>query len=250
MTRVGTLSTFVEDTLGRKRKAEVVEIGEPDAYGKRPQVAVSIRADFPVSPDTERKIEPIIKSEIRSWFESGKAVHALGFPEHEIIVHIDEEAQREGTALAPWGGEVVKKDVTVTALGPFVKHDIEVETGMEVKTAPQDSPESQGYTRTRTWRTTTRETTTSVKQETRTEIEMLVPERPEVTSNLYVYGSEPQPLEEIGVTVRSKAVLESTPDSLSQIERTGAGKIERDMQQANENICRRLEESLGASPKP
>lgn len=236
--------------MGKKRKAEIVEIGDPDVYGKQTQVAVNLKADFPVSPEVEKKIEPIIKSEIRSWFESGKAVHALGFPQHEIIVHIDEEARREGTALTPWGGDVVKKDVTVTTLGPFVKHDIEVETGMDVQTSTSGSSEEEGYKRTRTWRTTTRETTTSVKQETRTEIEMLVPERPEVTSNLYVYESEPQVQGEVSVTVRSKAALESSPDSLRQIEGTELENLEGDIKQANENICRKLESSLSTSRKP
>lgn len=196
----------------------------------------------------ESKIEPIIKSEIRSWFEGGKAVHAIVFPEHEIIVNIDEKTQREGTALTPWGGEVVKKDVTVTTLGPFVKHDIEVETGMSVQNSPTDS--SQDYRRTRTWKTTTRETTTSVKQETRTEIEMLVPERPEMTSNLYVYESEPPIPEAVDVTVRSKVAFESSPDSLQQIDDAQIEKVEGDIQQANENICRRTEDSLNTSFKP
>lgn len=52
---------------------------------------------------------------------------------------------------------------------------------------PPEEPESPQFTRKRTWKTTTRETTTSVKQETRTEVETLVPEAPEVTSKYYTY---------------------------------------------------------------
>lgn len=50
-----------------------------------------------------------------------------------------------------------------------------------------EEPESPQVTRKRTWKTTTRETTTSVKQETRTEVETLAPEAPEVTSQYYMY---------------------------------------------------------------
>ena len=89
---------------------------------------MSVKSDVPLSPEAEHRIEPIVKSEIKSWFESGKAVKQRGFPEHEILVHISEDTRREPgqTRQAPWHGEVVKKDVTVSSVGPFVKRDIEV----------------------------------------------------------------------------------------------------------------------------
>lgn len=50
-----------------------------------------------------------------------------------------------------------------------------------------EEPEASQVTRKRTWKTTTRETTTSVKQETRTELETLRSEKPEVTSKYVTY---------------------------------------------------------------
>jgi hypothetical protein len=58
------------------------------------------------------------------------------------------------------------------------------------RSPPPEQPESPQVTRKRTWKTTTRETTTSVKQETRTEVETLVPEMPEITSRYYLYDEE------------------------------------------------------------
>lgn len=53
--------------------------------------------------------------------------------------------------------------------------------------SPEESESSQ-VTRKRTWKTTTRETTTSVKQETRTELETLQSEKPEATSKYVTYN--------------------------------------------------------------
>lgn len=241
--RSNVLSTFVDGVLGKKRKGDEDLLDEVGPR-KRPQVVVSVKSDAPLSPEAEHRIEPIVKSEIKSWFESGKAVRRQGFPEHEILVHITEDTKREPdpVALAPWRGEVVKKDVTVTSMGPFVKRDIEVETNLHVQTSPP-VPDSPQITRTRIWKTTTRETVTSIKQETRTEVEMLIPEQREMTSNLYVYGAASPP-EHLEVQVRSRKALENISDTLDNVESTEAEKMEQDMKNANEGICRRIEDSL------
>lgn len=96
------------------------------------------------------------------------------------------------------------------------------------------------------WKTTTRETTTSIKQETRTEVEMLVPEKPEMTSNLYVFGALP-PSENLNVNVRSKKTVESAPDTLDKTSPEEIDRVEGDMKRANENICRRIEDSVASS---
>lgn len=248
--RVNVLSSFIDGVLGSKRAGDR-EVFEEAGPAKRPQVSVRVRSDAPVSVEAEQKIAPIIKSEIQGWFEGGKAVKPVEIPEHEILVHISEDTKREPSemALAPWGAEVVKKDVTVTSLGPFVSKDIEVETALHTETRRPTSSDQAQLVRKRVWKTTTREMTTSIKQETRTEVEMLVPENPEMTSNLYVFGALP-PSENLNVEVRSKKTVESTPDTLDKTSPEEVGKLERDMQMANESICRRIEESVASSRRP
>lgn len=248
--RVNVLSSFIDGVLGSKRAGDR-EVFEEAGPAKRPQVSVRVRSDTPVSLETEQKIAPIIKSEIQGWFEGGKAVESAEIPEHEILVHISEDTKRKPSemALAPWGAEVVKKDVTVTSLGPFVNKDIEVETALHTETQRPTSSEQAQLVRKRVWKTTTRETTTSIKQETRTEVEMLVPEKPEMTSNLYVFGALP-PSENLNVEVKSKTSVESTPDTMDKTSPKEIDKVEREMQTANENICRRIEESVANSRRP
>ena len=248
--RVNVLSSFIDGVLGSKRVGDR-EVFEEAGPAKRPQVSVRVRSDTPVSLEAEQKIEPIIKSEIQGWFESGKAVKPVQIPEHEILVHISEDTKREPSqvALAPWGAEVVKKDVTVTSLGPFVSTDIEVETALHTEIRPPSSSDQIELMRKRVWKTTTRETTTSIKQETRTEVEMLVPEKHEMTSNLYLFGALPL-AENLNVEVRSKKTVESTPDTLEKTSPEEVAKVETDMQTANENICRRIEESVANSRRP
>ena len=245
--RVNVLSSFIDGVLGSKRAGDrgVFEEAGP---AKRPQVSVRVRSDRPVSLEAEQKIEPIIKSEIQGWFEKGKAVKPVEIPEHEILVHISEDTKREPSemALAPWGAEVVKKDVTVTSLGPFVTTDIEVETALHTEIRPPASPDQNQLMRKRVWKTTTKETTTSIKQETKTEVEMLVPEKREMTSNLYLYGTLP-PSENLNVEVRSKKTVESNADTLEKTSPQEIDKVGRDMKTANENICRKIEESVANS---
>lgn len=245
--RVNVLSSFIDGVLGSKRAGDR-EVFEEAGPAKRPQVSVRVRSDTPVSLEAEQKIEPIIKSEIQGWFEKGKAVKPVEIPEHEILVHISEDTKREPSemALAPWGAEVVKKDVTVTSLGPFVTTDIEVETALHTEIRPPASPDQNQLMRKRVWKTTTKETTTSIKQETRTEVEMLVPEKREMTSNLYLYGTLP-PSENLNVEVRSKKTVESNTDTLEKTSPEEIDKVGRDMKTANENICRKIEESVANS---
>lgn len=245
--RVNVLSSFIDGVLGSKRVGDR-EVFEEAGPAKRPQVSVRVRSDTPVSLEAEQKIEPIIKSEIQGWFEKGKAVKPVEIPEHEILVHISEDTKREPSemALAPWGAEVVKKDVTVTSLGPFVTTDIEVETALHTEIRPPASPDQNQLMRKRVWKTTTKETTTSIKQETRTEVEMLVPEKREMTSNLYLYGTLP-PSENLNVEVRSKKTVESNADTLEKTSPEEIDKVGRDMKTANENICRKIEESVANS---
>ena len=245
--RVNVLSSFIDGVLGSKRAGDR-EVFEEAGPAKRPQVSVRVRSDTPVSLEAEQKIEPIIKSEIQGWFEKGKAVKPVEIPEHEILVHISEDTKREPSemALAPWGAEVVKKDVTVTSLGPFVTTDIEVETALHTEIRPPPSPDQNQLMRKRVWKTTTKETTTSIKQETRTEVEMLVPENREMTSNLYLYGTLP-PSENLNVEVRSKKTVESNADTLEKTSPEEIDKVGRDMKTANENICRKIEESVANS---
>lgn len=245
--RVNVLSSFIDGVLGSKRAGDR-EVFEEAGPAKRPQVSVRVRSDTPVSLEAEQKIEPIIKSEIQGWFEKGKAVKPVEIPEHEILVHISEDTKREPCemALAPWGAEVVKKDVTVTSLGPFVTTDIEVETALHTEIRPPASPDQNQLMRKRVWKTTTKETTTSIKQETRTEVEMLVPEKREMTSNLYLYGTLP-PSENLNVEVRSKKTVESNADTLEKTSPEEIDKVGRDMKTANENICRKIEESVANS---
>lgn len=245
--RVNVLSSFIDGVLGTKRAGDR-EVFEEAGPAKRPQVSVRVRSDTPVSLEAEQKIEPIIKSEIQGWFEKGKAVKPVEIPEHEILVHISEDTKREPSemALAPWGAEVVKKDVTVTSLGPFVTTDIEVETALHTEIRPPASPDQNQLMRKRVWKTTTKETTTSIKQETRTEVEMLVPEKREMTSNLYLYGTLP-PSENLNVEVRSKKTVESNADTLEKTSPEEIDKVGRDMKTANENICRKIEESVANS---
>lgn len=245
--RVNVLSSFIDGVLGSKRAGDR-EVFEEAGPAKRPQVSVRVRSDTPVSLEAEQKIEPIIKSEIQGWFEKGKAVKPVEIPEHEILVHISEDTKREPSemVLAPWGAEVVKKDVTVTSLGPFVTTDIEVETALHTEIRPPASPDQNQLMRKRVWKTTTKETTTSIKQETRTEVEMLVPEKREMTSNLYLYGTLP-PSENLNVEVRSKKTVESNADTLEKTSPEEIDKVGRDMKTANENICRKIEESVANS---
>lgn len=245
--RVNVLSSFIDGVLGSKRAGDR-EVFEEAGPAKRPQVSVRVRSDTPVSLEAEQKIEPIIKSEIQGWFEKGKAVKPVEIPEHEILVHISEDTKREPSemALAPWGAEVVKKDVTVTSLGPFVTTDIEVETALHTEIRPPASPDQNQLMRKRVWKTTTKETTTSIKQETRTEVEMLVPEKREMTSNLYLYGTLP-PSENLNVEVRSKKTVESNADTLEKTSPEEIDKVGTDMKTANENICRKIEESVANS---
>jgi len=245
--RVNVLSSFIDGVLGSKRAGDR-EVFEEAGPAKRPQVSVRVRSDTPVSLEAEQKIEPIIKFEIQGWFEKGKAVKPVEIPEHEILVHISEDTKREPSemALAPWGAEVVKKDVTVTSLGPFVTTDIEVETALHTEIRPPASPDQNQLMRKRVWKTTTKETTTSIKQETRTEVEMLVPEKREMTSNLYLYGTLP-PSENLNVEVRSKKTVESNADTLEKTSPEEIDKVGRDMKTANENICRKIEESVANS---
>lgn len=245
--RVNVLSSFIDGVLGSKRAGDR-EVFEEAGPAKRPQVSVRVRSDRPVSLEAEQKIEPIIKSEIQGWFEKGKAVKPVEIPEHEILVHISEDTKREPSemALAPWGAEVVKKDVTVTSLGPFVTTDIEVETALHTEIRPPASPDQNQLMRKRVWKTTTKETTTSIKQETKTEVEMLVPEKREMTSNLYLYGTLP-PSENLNVEVRSKKTVESNADTLEKTSPQEIDKVGRDMKTANENICRKIEESVANS---
>ena len=248
--RVNVLSSFIDGVLGMKRPSDQVTLEDAGPI-KRPQVSVRVRSDAPVSAEAEQKIAPIIKSEIQGWLEEGKAVKPVEIPDHEILVHISEDTKREPdlVGLGPWGGEIVKKDVSLTSLGPFVSKDIEVETAMHTETSPPPSPDHPQLKRTRVWKTTTRETTTSIRQETRTEVEMLIPEKPEMTSKIYLFGAL-QPSENLDVHVHSKTTLESTPDTSNKTSSKETERVEGDMKTANENICRRIEDSLAKSHRP
>lgn len=124
-----TLTTFLDGVLGQKRRGDGT-VFEDVGPGKRAQVMVSIKSDGTVSSDAEEKIEPIIKTEIRGWFEGGKVVgRETGAPEQQIMVQIDQDTRREpqyAYTMVPRGTEVVKRDVTVTTMGPVVHKDVQV----------------------------------------------------------------------------------------------------------------------------
>lgn len=69
---------------------------------------------------------------------------------------------------------------------------------------------------------------------------MLVPEEREMTSNLFVYS----PAEHLEVAVRSKKALENISDALDGATPAESETAEQDMKNANESICRRIEDSL------
>jgi hypothetical protein len=119
----------LDGVLGHKRRGDVTAFEEAGP-GKRAQVMVSIKSDGTLSSDAEEKIEPIIKTEIRGWFEGGRVMgKQTGVPEQQIMVQIDQDTRREpqyAVTMAPRGTEVVKRDVTITTMGPVVHKDVEV----------------------------------------------------------------------------------------------------------------------------
>jgi len=121
-----TLTTFLDGVLGRKRRGDSLEEVGPE---KRAQVMVSIKSDGTLSTEAEEKIEPIIKTEIRGWFEGGKVIKPSDSREQQIMVRIDPDTKREpqyAVTMSPSGSEVVKRDVTYSSVGPVVHKDIQV----------------------------------------------------------------------------------------------------------------------------
>ena len=78
---------------------------------------------------------------------------------------------------------------------------------------------------------------------------MLVPEKPEMMSNLYVFGALPSS-ENLSVEVRSKKTVESTPDTSENTSPEEINRVEGGMKRANENICRKIEDSVANTHKP
>lgn len=121
-----TLTTFLDGVLGRKRRGDSLEEVGP---GKRAQVMVSIKSDGTLSTEAEEKIEPIIKTEIRGWFEGGKVMKPSDTTEQQIMVRIDPDTKREpqyAVTMSPSGSEVIKRNVTYSSVGPVVQKDVQV----------------------------------------------------------------------------------------------------------------------------
>lgn len=125
-----SLTTFLDGVLGRKRRGDSLEDMGP---GKRAQVMVSIKSDGTLTTEAEEKIEPIIKTEIRGWFEGGKVMRPSDANEQQIMVCIDPDTKREpqyAVTMSPSGSEVVKRDVTYSSVGPVVHKDVHVSRNM------------------------------------------------------------------------------------------------------------------------
>ena len=69
----------------------------------------------------------------------------------------------------------------------------------------REEPDKTEYTRKRTWRTTTRETTTSVKKETKSELEVYVVEKARRTGDHL--SDDEQMSENLEIQVNSRALL-------------------------------------------
>lgn len=253
----------VDRISGFKRKSGE-DFEEELEYGKKPQVTVSVRSDTIVSPEVEQQMGSIVESEIEKWIpgdiEEGQ--------EREVVVRIQDQMQQscaDGWAME--GHEVVRREVGPTStVGPVCRQHVEVETNLEVETTPvvltEEEPEKTEFTRKRTWRTTTRETTTSVKKETRTELEVFVAQKARRTGDYFPDGQMAS--EKLEIQVRSRSVLTGKiPATSRALEPGGSGKhtelvvvegdvvtqpepeTENEIERANEEICLKIENALG-----
>lgn len=254
-----SIVTTVDRISGFKRKS-----GEDfeDAYGKKPQVTVSVRSDTIVSPDVEQQMGSIVESEIEKWIP-GDIEEGL---EREVVIRIQDQMQQSlPDCWSMEGQEVVRREVGPTStVGPICRQHVEVETNLEVETTPvvltEEEAEKTEFTRKRTWRTTTRETTTSVKKETRTELEVFVAQKTRRTGDYFPDGQMAS--EKLEIQVRSRSVLTGTMPATSRaLEPDGSGKHtelvivegevlsqpepEEEIKRANEEICLKIENALG-----
>ncbi|KAJ7353789.1 Rho guanyl-nucleotide exchange factor [Desmophyllum pertusum] len=215
--RVNVLSSFIDGVLGSKRAGDR-EVFEEAGPAKRPQVSVRVRSDAPVSVEAEQKIEPIIKSEIQGWFEGGKAVKPVQIPEHEILVHISEDTKREPNqmALAPWGAEVDPSSAQILKLKQLFTH--------KQHHHPRQTRLSSSGNECGKQRRGKPRQASSKRQELKW-----------------------RSAENLNVEVRSKKTVESTPDTLDKTSPEEIDRVEGNMKTANENICRRIEDSVASS---
>ena len=121
-----------------------------------------------------------------------------------------------------------------------------------------EDEEKTEFTRKRTWQTTTRETVTSVKKETRTELEVFVVPKSRKTGD---YTPEDDlETERLDIQVRSSTVLPRDRPAQArdsegsdqmvivegQIEQPmSSNETKNEIQQSNEKICLKIEHALG-----
>lgn len=256
----------VDRVSGFKLKSDI-DFEEDLDYGKKPQVIVSVRSDTVVGPNIEQQVGPIVESEIQRWIPSDSE----GEQEREIVVRIQDNIQQSfPDVFSTEGHEVVRREVGPTsAVGPYYRQHVEVETNLEVETTPvhvtEEDPETTEYTRKRTWWTTTRETTTSVKKETRSELEVFVvpksrrtgdyfPDYTPSTENLEIQVKSRTALDEkISAGLPSQAIEPPGSDKHTElvivegrIMQPGLLKeTEKDIHRSNEEICIKIENALG-----
>ena len=128
-------------------------------------------------------------------------------------------------------------------------------------TISDEEGERTEFTRKRTWETTTRETVSSVKKETRTELEVFVVEKSRRTGD-YIPEDEPTS-ERLDIQVKSSTVLPRRRPTQAlepeggdqhtelvivegQIQQPATlRETENEIQQSNEKICLKIEHALG-----
>lgn len=125
---------------------------------------------------------------------------------------------------------------------------------MFVVSSSIEDPNKKEFTRKRTWKTTTRETVSIVKKETRSELEVFVVDK-SLRSKGYILDDDEPMTERLDIQVKSSAVLprgrfKLTQDLTEKDQNTELVVVEgqetrNEIQHANEKICLKIEHTLG-----
>ena len=240
---------------------QVVSWDDDLEYGsaKRPKLLVAIKSGVDVSPDVQVKLAPVIMDEMEKFEQSGAATvikndseqMAVTFDEGKAIQCIVPVISQQSPVKAqqlPVEEVTATKDGTVSVSRPLIKREVTVETDYEIETSqPEEIPageSEEGYmfTRKKTLKMTTKEITTTVKQEIKTEMEFVhVDTEDELPPRLGLDKEEP---DRVGVSVTSMYNIEDEKYKQSEDKVALVQCLEHEMQQTNENICRSVEDLI------
>ena len=217
---------------------------EGQGSGGRPKLLVTVSSNRTVPPDMQQRLSPIVRSEMKQFVKKG----ITGTIKNPTSLGMLLDPQYQGRFVANTTLNAHKTDGgAVSVLGPEVQTEISVKTDYDIETSPPSpSPDEKGlmYTMKKTLVTTTREVTTCTKQEIRTELEVIhVDSEVELPQRLLKMKNE---ADKVGVSVTTMSCVDNEKLGSSKNQGLIMGMVKTDLQNANENICKGVENNLFA----